>query len=71
MLFVYPDTVRATVLMGRGEAIFFKIHRFHILTSPLERKFHTDSKNDLKKLKAGLNLNRYRKKYRPLGRWES
>ena len=38
-----------TVLMGFRKAIFLKIHSFHVLTKPLGRKFHTYSKNDLKK----------------------
>ena len=38
-----------TVLMGRRKAIFLEIHYFHVLTSPLGRKFHADSKNGLKK----------------------
>ena len=37
-----------TVLMGGRKEIFFKIHYFHVPTSPLERKFHADSKNGLK-----------------------
>ena len=35
--------------MGGRKAIFLKIHYFPVLTRPLERKFHADSKNGLKK----------------------
>ena len=42
--------VRAyTVLMGTRKEIFIEIHYFHVLTSPLGRKFQTDSKNDRNK----------------------
>jgi hypothetical protein len=37
-----------TVFMGGRKAIFRKMYYFHIVTGPLGRKFHANSKNDLK-----------------------
>jgi hypothetical protein len=34
--------------MDRKKTFLFKIHYFHVLTSPLKHKFHKYSKNDVK-----------------------
>jgi hypothetical protein len=37
-----------TVLMSMKTESFFKIHYFHVLTSPLKKKIHPDAKTSLK-----------------------
>jgi hypothetical protein len=44
--------------MNGRKAIYIKIYYFHVLTSPLEGKLHTDSKTDPKKFHTLIEVSR-------------